>query len=187
MRNHRRKRTVAFIPKRMSFLLAEPVFHALAWPTTLLSESRCSPALVLPKEGLMYDPSCRKAMEKAFLILPNGETIFLKQERGCVCQITACQCAVHPGNSHPSLIIFGGKTVKKRVNEILEEHGEHMILITLRINRQSMIIRKEKKIQPKTDQKNQQNKNPKQKPLTNSRAFHRLEGYGLQSGPKKGN
>jgi len=44
--------------------LAEPVFHALAWPTTLLSESRCSPALVLPKEGLMYDPSCRKAMGK---------------------------------------------------------------------------------------------------------------------------
>jgi len=111
--------------------------------------------------------------------LPNGETIFLKQERGCVCQITACQCAVHPGNSHPSLIIFGGKTVKKRVNEILAEHGEHMILITLGINTQSVII--------ETDQKIRQSENPRQRPLTNSRAFHRLEGYGLQPGPKKGN
>jgi hypothetical protein len=120
-----------------------------------------------------------KRWKKAFLILPNGETIFLKQERGCVCQITACQCAVHPGNSHPSLIIFGGKTVKKRVNEILAEHGEHMILITLGINTQSVII--------ETDQKIRQSENPRQRPLTNSRAFHRLEGYGLQPGPKKGN
>src|SRR5262249_37936979 len=120
-----------------------------------------------------------KRWEKAFLILPNGETIFLKQERGCVCQITACQCAVHPGNSHPSLIIFRGKTVKKRVNEILAEHGEHMILITLGINSQSVII--------ETDQKIRQSENPRQRPLTNSRAFHRLEGYGLQRGPKKGN
>jgi len=74
---------------------------------------------------------------------------------------------------------LGGKTVKKRVNEILAEHGEHMILITLGINTQSVII--------ETDQKIRQSENPRQRPLTNSRAFHRLEGYGLQPGPKKGN
>ena len=120
-----------------------------------------------------------KRWKEAFLILPNGETIFLKQERGCVCQITACQCAVHPGNSHPSLIIFGGKTVKKRVNEILAEHGEHMILITLGINSQSVIIEADRKIR--------QSENPGQRPQTNSRAIHRLEVCGLQPGPKKGN
>ena len=73
-------------------------------------------------------------------MLPNGETIFLKQEHGCVCQITAYQCAVHPGNSHPSLIVFGDKTVKKRVNEIITEHGEDLTLIPIGINSQSVII-----------------------------------------------
>ena len=67
-------------------------------------------------------------------MLPNGETIFLKQEHGSVCQITAYQCAVHPGNSHPLLSIFGGKTVKKRVNEILTEHGERLTVIPIGID-----------------------------------------------------
>ena len=80
-----------------------------------------------------------KRWEQAVLILPNGETVFLKQEGGRVCQITSCQCAVHPGNSHPSLIIFAGKTVEKRVNEILTEHGERLTLVPYRDNSQSVI------------------------------------------------
>jgi hypothetical protein len=72
--------------------------------------------------------------------LPNGETVFLKQEGGRVCEITSFQCAVHPGNSHPSLIILRGKTVEKRVNEILTEHGKRLTLVPIGINSQSVII-----------------------------------------------
>jgi len=87
----------------------------------------------------------KKRWGKAVLLLASGETIFLKQERGCVYQITACQCAVHPGNSHPSMIVFGGKTVKERVDEILTEHGERLTLIPIGINNQSMIIETNRK------------------------------------------
>src|SRR5262245_63658441 len=100
----------------------------------------CTIAACHPKWASSVILHVEKRWEQAFLILPNGETVFLKQEGGRVCQITSCQCAVHPGNSHPSLIIFAGKTVEKRVNEILTEHGEGMTIVPIWQNSQSVII-----------------------------------------------
>jgi len=43
------------------------------------------------------------------------------------------------------MIVFGGKTVKERVDEILTEHGERLTLIPIGINNQSMIIETNRK------------------------------------------
>lgn len=72
----------------------------------------------------------RERWREAFLTLPEGQVIFLKQEDSDVREmITSQNSASHPTHGQPIQSTLRNTTVRKRVEEILRTQGKKLKLI----------------------------------------------------------
>ncbi len=79
--------------------------------------------------------------KEVFLTLPGGEVIFLKQNGNRVHQlITRQHPATAPASSQPIHFTFANATVRKRVEEILREHGKRLKIIPIGIVLRQVVI-----------------------------------------------
>ena len=83
----------------------------------------------------------RDRWKEAFLSLADGKVVFLKQENSNVREMITCQDSTHhPANAQPTKMTLSNTTVRKRVEEILREHGKTLRITPIGIDPQQIAI-----------------------------------------------
>lgn len=83
----------------------------------------------------------RDHWKEAFLTLPDGRTIFLKQQGEDVAELVCRQSsAIHPAEALPQRSVLPQTTVRKRIETILSERGRKLKIIPIGIEPQQLSL-----------------------------------------------